>query len=558
MQDFFATTVKSGEPVAADSDKIYLTALPTGTEGYLVLEPDDSDKREIIYYTSKGADYVQCPSVVAGRGIGGTSAQAHVEGSTVKMNFVAEYWQALKDGFASASTGWTAALGTYAYASADSPTYTITTNADVTSLLYPGVRLNYEQDKAVSYYWRFEASSAATVGNPTMEDVGTPTYTAGKYGNALTLDGSTDALSITDHADFKPTGAFTIGVWAKTADHTRTIFQSWNRNGGNYNGIILWIGSGGQVTFAADAGTNLRPYIQGTTVVTDNAFHHIAVTAKDNWVQLYVDGKLDASGYLPSPTYHATNIVEIGRQWTTQDGLSQWFKGQIDDLFFIKDVALPETAIKAYYDAGTELNTQGTTITVENCALCTASSYSAPNTTVTLYGGTDYTLQNATISNVYYSTQKAPYGFPLGRDKWTVECGNSANASQATPTQYNWYNVGSIALSVPIGKWSLKYMVNFLPADNSNYASGNVTLATVAGSGTTGETDSRMTSWVYGQYTGATTASPMVAVTREKDVSLSTKQSFYLNAKTDSATLDSISFRGDGGTTIIRATSTLI
>jgi len=47
------------------------------------------------------------------------------------------------------------------------------------------------------------------------------------------------------------------------------------------------------------------------------------------------------------------------------------------------------------------------------------SSYGAPNTTVTVTGGTDYTLANAAITLPYYSYQAAPQGFPDWFN-WTV------------------------------------------------------------------------------------------------------------------------------------------
>lgn len=42
--------------------------------------------------------------------------------------------------------------------------------------------------------------------------------------------------------------------------------------------------------------------------------------------------------------------------------------------------------------------------------IVTAISYSSPSTTITLYGGTDYTLANATITSPYYSYLKSPVG----------------------------------------------------------------------------------------------------------------------------------------------------
>ena len=41
------------------------------------------------------------------------------------------------------------------------------------------------------------------------------------------------------------------------------------------------------------------------------------------------------------------------------------------------------------------------------------------STTITLYGGTDYTLTSATITDVYFSSAKAPFGFPLNLYKPT-------------------------------------------------------------------------------------------------------------------------------------------
>lgn len=101
FQNFFSTTL-SGTITASDT-VIYLNSLPTPSEGYLVIEPDSSTNREIIYYTSKGVNFVTCPSVADGRGVGGTSAGSHSNGATVQMNVTAEDLRAIQDG--SSNTG---------------------------------------------------------------------------------------------------------------------------------------------------------------------------------------------------------------------------------------------------------------------------------------------------------------------------------------------------------------------------------------------------------------------------------------------------------------------
>jgi len=87
--------------------------------------------------------------------------------------------------------------------------------------------------------------------------------------------------------------------------------------------------------------------------------------------------------------------------------------------------------------------------------------YSSPNTTVTVYGGTDYTLANEAIIYPYYSSAKAPAGFPLDPTKWTVTVTDSTQRSKTTDiSDSTWYNIDAAAqISVPIGVWNVSYMV---------------------------------------------------------------------------------------------------
>jgi len=95
-QNFFSTTLAS--TITASDTVIYLNSLPTPSEGFLVIEPDSTTGREVIYYTSKGVNYVTCPSVASGRGVGGTIAASHSSGSTVQMNVVAEDLRGIQSG----------------------------------------------------------------------------------------------------------------------------------------------------------------------------------------------------------------------------------------------------------------------------------------------------------------------------------------------------------------------------------------------------------------------------------------------------------------------------
>lgn len=86
--------------ITASSTDILIDTIPTASEGFLVIEPDSTTAREIIYYNSKTALKVVCPSAALGRGQGGTTAGAHSTGAEVIMAPVAEMFEALQNGYA--------------------------------------------------------------------------------------------------------------------------------------------------------------------------------------------------------------------------------------------------------------------------------------------------------------------------------------------------------------------------------------------------------------------------------------------------------------------------
>ena len=67
------------------------------------------------------------------------------------------------------------------------------------------------------------------------------------------------------------------------------------------------------------------------------------------------------------------------------------------------------TNLTARFGKGTELRLVQTSA---KYFYVTSSSYGAPNTTVTVTGGTDFTLANAAITAPFYSYAECPQGFP--------------------------------------------------------------------------------------------------------------------------------------------------
>lgn len=183
--------------------------------------------------------------------------------------------------------------------------------------------------------------------------------------------------------------------------------------------------------------------------------------------------------------------------------------------------------------------------------IITAIAFST-NTTVTVYGGTDYDVDDTSstaITAFAYSTVKAPYGFPLDPIKWTEETVNNSNNTQSSPTSGTWYNTGSINLTVPIGAWRLSYR-SYADAFKTGATSIDVliTLSTTSN----GETDNKLTTYLAAQGASGTmqfTATP----TQEKYITLSSKTTYYLNHKTNVSSMGNIAFRGDLTIIVIRA-----
>jgi len=93
LQDFYKKTVSIAW--GAGAGNFYVSTKPTPTSGYLVLSPSSSTLREVVRYTGTGTDasgdYVTIASV-GDRGLGGTTAQTHQIGESVRMNITAEHW----------------------------------------------------------------------------------------------------------------------------------------------------------------------------------------------------------------------------------------------------------------------------------------------------------------------------------------------------------------------------------------------------------------------------------------------------------------------------------
>lgn len=176
--------------------------------------------------------------------------------------------------------------------------------------------------------------------------------------------------------------------------------------------------------------------------------------------------------------------------------------------------------------------------------IITAVAFST-NTTITMYGGTDYTLNNEAITVPEYSTAKLPVGFPGDRAKWTVTSSDATERSQATPVQNTWYNLNSLSISIPIGSWDVSYKTYH--GSNLDSAAGVRYSFSTLSTANNSESDAEFTSFV-GAYDIKFINGPAFV---QKPLTLASKTSYYLNVRTTIASMTAI-YRGPAN---IRAVS---
>lgn len=114
------------------------------------------------------------------------------------------------------------------------------------------IKTRWYPESVLKAYYRFESGALTTDSSGeshTLTAISDPAEDAsGKFGGAVAFDGN-DAYSATDHADFKPTGNFTIGAWVKTSTSgaTQYIFVSYSKNT-NVAGIRVAVASTGIIS----------------------------------------------------------------------------------------------------------------------------------------------------------------------------------------------------------------------------------------------------------------------------------------------------------------------
>lgn len=180
-----------------------------------------------------------------------------------------------------------------------------------------------------------------------------PTYlTNGGDGKpALSFDGSTDLLEVTDHASFGSTTAFSVSCWIRTGatfPSDGTIIAHW----GATERFLMKVETGGNLVVSVSNGTVGTATL--SAVLSASTWYHLAFSylgagsTNADKLKVYINAVLKSptySGTLPSSVGNPTSILSIG----SRNVASTYFNGYVGDILFVDSRVMTEEEILMHY-----------------------------------------------------------------------------------------------------------------------------------------------------------------------------------------------------------------
>jgi glucose/arabinose dehydrogenase/PKD repeat protein len=150
--------------------------------------------------------------------------------------------------------------------------------------------------------------------------------TAGRYGRALSFDGTNDRVDVPDSTSLDLTTAMTLEAWVKPTSNTgwRTVILKERGTGGH---VYALYSSEGTAPIA-ESFTSAYTGALGTSPLTLNAWSHLATTYDGTALRLYVNGNQVASKAMTGAMAATASPLRIGGNalW------GEYFAGLIDEV----------------------------------------------------------------------------------------------------------------------------------------------------------------------------------------------------------------------------------
>ncbi|MEU9994168.1 LamG-like jellyroll fold domain-containing protein [Streptomyces sp. NPDC050848] len=227
-------------------------------------------------------------------------------------------------------------------------------------------------------YWRLDETSGTTVKSRVASVDGTGTYTKAVLGTTSAFgpgDGSAAQFNGDGFAELPPVGTATTdvsaSVWFRTdkpgvilSDQSAPVAGAADASGTWTP--VLYVGADGKLHGEYySAGVNASNASPGT--VTDNQWHHAAITAKGDVQTLYLDGAQVATKSAAPVSHQGNSRTFLGagfaKFWPSAPGNVSYFTGTLDEAAVFRR-GLSADEVTAQYEARTSASVSSLTSTV--------------------------------------------------------------------------------------------------------------------------------------------------------------------------------------------------
>ena len=205
------------------------------------------------------------------------------------------------------------------------------------------------RDSGISRTTRYRLDGSSADSGGSGQDaivVGTPSFAAGKYGEAILLDGANDYLQLPANVGNSTDFTFAAWVWWSGGGNWQRLFDLGDLP--NYNLFLTAkAGSGAGTRFVMANGGGEQRLDAATFPV--NAWTHVAVTIAGDTGKLFINGAL-----VDTNTAMTINPADVGVKYNylghSRHAADPNFNGRFDDVRFLS-AALSDARVAALYAA---------------------------------------------------------------------------------------------------------------------------------------------------------------------------------------------------------------